>query len=650
MYLSEVVIDNFRGIKSLTIQFDKLTVLIGENNTGKSTILEAIKLALSPATASRRSKSLSEYDLHLSCAESAPHTCEAVKILLHFSEFEVDEWSDEIVQRLDNVIQLDVEKDIRHIFLQITGSFNPDTAQIETILEFLNFEKVSLPIKGNELRTLVNFSPLFFLSALRNSYEEFGQRGQFWNSFLKTIQLPEEQRKPLEEQLKMINDSLIESNVGLSEVKKHIEKTGGLVRLGKDEPVTLEALPTRLFDMTGKIQVHLKSEFGAKLPLHRHGEGTQSLAVLLLFHAFADNSLAEIYSSDTVPILALEEPEAHLHPSAVRSLTNILQEMPGQIIVASHSGELVAKIPASSLRRVYKCCGQTRIGRVFTYECASTINLVDNFDLEKQRKVINNADIKSKIGRLLRESFTDRFTNEQLRKISANEELALEISRFIYRDSFSADEQKLFLNSDELRAIDYHIKKTRGSFLFSRCWLLVEGESDGHILPLMGELLDIEQNKECYSVLEFSQSTSKGEHYIKLAKSLGIEWFMVADGDSEGNSYIARASKYLESGELEGSRMKQLGSSSIEQLFWDNGFDDFITKMIPDTALNDAIRNYDTDPEGLVKRKIELAYENTGGKPAFATLIYDEVKRRGITHIPTDISDILQQIKRLSRG
>jgi len=457
MYLSEIVIENFRGIKSLSLQFDELTVLIGENNTGKSTIMEAIKLALSPSISSRKNRYFSEYDLHLSCAEAAPHTCEPIKVLLHFSEFKTDEWSDEINQRLENVIQLDVEKDIRHIYLQVNGSFNADTAQIDITFDFLNFERIPMPIKGNELRALINFSPLFFLSALRNSYEEFGPKGQFWNSFLKTIQLPEDQRKPLEEQLQKINDALIESNTGLNEVKNHIKKTSDLVRLGKDDPVILEALPTRLFDMSGKIQVHLKSEFGAKLPMYRHGEGTQSLAVLLLFQAFAKSSLSELYSSDTTPVLALEEPEAHLHPSAVRSLANVLQEMPGQIIVASHSGDLIAKVSITSLRRVYKRDGETKIGRIYTYDKAPKIDFAA-MDAEKQKIICTDNDLKSRIGNLLKESFKNGLTEAQLQKISDDSELSQDIENFLFKKSSPAETQNLFLNNDELRAIDYHIR------------------------------------------------------------------------------------------------------------------------------------------------------------------------------------------------
>ena len=46
MKLKDLTIMNFRGIRSLVLPLDGLTVLIGENNAGKSTILEAIRLVL----------------------------------------------------------------------------------------------------------------------------------------------------------------------------------------------------------------------------------------------------------------------------------------------------------------------------------------------------------------------------------------------------------------------------------------------------------------------------------------------------------------------------------------------------------------------------------------------------------------------------
>lgn len=47
-YISYVSIENFRACQSIEIPLRLYTPLVGQNNTGKSTILEAIRWALKP--------------------------------------------------------------------------------------------------------------------------------------------------------------------------------------------------------------------------------------------------------------------------------------------------------------------------------------------------------------------------------------------------------------------------------------------------------------------------------------------------------------------------------------------------------------------------------------------------------------------------
>jgi putative ATP-dependent endonuclease of OLD family len=270
-----------------------------------------------------------------------------------------------------------------------------------------------------------------------------------------------------------VNTSIIGANSSLTEVTNKIAEAGRHIPLDSDEPVVLEAIPTRIFDLVGKIQVHLKSSCGAKLPLHRYGEGTQNLAGLMLFQAFTAVNLSAIYTPESTAILALEEPEAHLHPSAIRSLGSFLEGIAGQIITSSHSGDLIGHVPLKALRRLYKRRGETKVGRI-------------------------DDDI-----------FTDR----------------------------------------ELQAIDYYIRLDKGHFLFSRCWLLVEGASDFHIMQQLFEIMGYVQEEVNFSVLEISQVHGNGEVFIKLARALGIEWFMMVDGDQAGQKYIETANKHLENGE-----------------------------------------------------------------------------------------------------
>lgn len=47
MYICKVAIENFRNFKTFEIKLKPFTVIIGENNIGKSNLLEAISLVLS---------------------------------------------------------------------------------------------------------------------------------------------------------------------------------------------------------------------------------------------------------------------------------------------------------------------------------------------------------------------------------------------------------------------------------------------------------------------------------------------------------------------------------------------------------------------------------------------------------------------------
>jgi putative ATP-dependent endonuclease of OLD family len=459
--------------------------------------------------------------------------------------------------------------------LRARGAYQQESASFETQWAFQNASGVELVLKNaTPLNLISRFVPIFFLSALRDASQEFGQRGQFWSGFLKSIQMPDEQRQKIEEMLREVNTSLIDANTALAEVTKKIAEAKTLVPLDAVDPVVLEAIPTRVFDMVGRVQVHLKSIQGAKLPLQRHGEGTQSLAVLMLFQAFSAANLAEAYLPESSPLLALEEPEAHLHPSAIRSLGSVLQTMTGQVLVSSHSGDLVSRVPLTALRRLYKKNGDTRVGRV--------------------------------------------------------EESAL--------------------TARERQAIDYSIRLARGHYLFSRCWLLVEGESDYHLMPLLFEICGHSLDQTSFSILEISQVIDKGEPFIKFAKALGVQWFLMADGDTAGQDYVARANNHLDAGEALADRARALAHRDIEHEFWRNGYDGFIRNMVqaPRQAQIRAEAAGDADEE--IKLLIKAAIKQAGGKPAFAQSLAAEIHTRGSATIPQTIQDVIARVVQLTQG
>ncbi len=364
MLLNQITIKNFRGIEHLTIPLDTCTVLIGENNTGKTSILEALHISLS-RNLSRKVVPFGEYDFHLTTAKPDPISAPPIEIDLTFVETEEGEWPDAIIQGLDKAVQVrtDNKQEIR---FRIVSSY--DATLKDFILEwsFLDLDGNELPTAKNPriVSELQQLNPAFFLAAVRDAGQHFQSRSPFWGPFTKNPQIDDKTRLELEEQIEAINQSVLDTHTPFNEVKAQIAKAGGFVPLAAADLVSVEAVPARIFDMLSKTQVKLVAKSGAKLPITQHGAGTQSLSVLFLFEAFLNARLTEAYDKDSEPLLALEEPESHLHPSAVRSLWTVLQSLKGQKVVATHSGELLAAVPLKSIRRLARKGGVVQVFQV----------------------------------------------------------------------------------------------------------------------------------------------------------------------------------------------------------------------------------------------------------------------------------------------
>ncbi len=364
MLLSEITIRNFRGIEELTINLDRCTILIGENNTGKTSVLEAVHTCLS-RNLSRRVMPFSEYDFHLTAAVSEPTGAPPIEILFTFVETAENEWPDAVIQGLEKAVQVrgDNKQEVR---FKVAASYDAGLKDYSLEWSFLDLNNNELPTAKNPrlVAEMQQLNPAFFLTAVRDSAQHFQPKSPFWAPFTKNPQIDDETRVDLENQIADINQAVLDAHKPFEEVKAQVARTGTLVPLAAADLVSVEAIPARIFDMLNKTQVKLAAKSGAKLPIGQHGAGTQSLSVMFLFNAFLNARLAEAFDKDAEPLLSLEEPESHLHPSAVRSLWAILNGLKGQKIVATHSGELLAAVPLTAVRRLARKGGKVQVFQV----------------------------------------------------------------------------------------------------------------------------------------------------------------------------------------------------------------------------------------------------------------------------------------------
>lgn len=361
MKLRKLNIQNFRGIKNLELELDDLVVLIGENNVGKTAILQALRLCLYKLGARRRVV-FGTFDFHLVDERAKPRSAEPISIVLNFAEDNVGDWDDVLVRRLQRQKILQVADDGRsQVILRVTCSYS--ARDLEQTWDFLDSQRAPLTgISGGALSALKEVVAFYMLDALRDAGRNFDAKGPFWRPFLNDSQLQPEKKGAMEAKLKEVNELIVDSHRSFNQVCKRLKKVQDVVPMQAGDVVSIEAVSSRMFDVLSRAQVHLGTTTGAKVPVDRHGEGTQSLAVLMLFAAFLE--LEETGSAKRAPLVALEEPEAHLHPSAVRTLWKTIEGISGQKLISTHSGDLLSQVPVSSVRRLARRGGDVEVFRL----------------------------------------------------------------------------------------------------------------------------------------------------------------------------------------------------------------------------------------------------------------------------------------------
>lgn len=367
MLLTKLKIEHYRGIKFLELDLAPTTVLVGENNCGKTTVLHALRACLQALRSTGRASPFDEFDLHFDNRAADPTTAQPIIITLTFEESTPGEWSDEVEQKLGGdggVIVLMPPNDRSRVQLRVSAEYSKVTQDIDTTFEFLDAADKPLPAKNrSRLGSLQQLRPLFYLSALRDAGKEFSRTSQFWSPFVKNSQIDVKTKAEIEEQLEGINAQIIEAHGTFKGVREHLGKVQELVALGGQDVVSVDAVPARVFDMLNRTQVSIASATGARLPIGRHGEGTQSLTVLMLFDAFLKSELARKQGvKESKPIVALEEPEAHLHPNAVRALWKTIRDIDGQKLIATHSGDLLSEVDVGAIRRLFRANGSVKVG------------------------------------------------------------------------------------------------------------------------------------------------------------------------------------------------------------------------------------------------------------------------------------------------
>jgi predicted ATP-dependent endonuclease of OLD family len=408
MYISSISVENFRNFDSISVDFqDGINLLIGQNNAGKSNLLRALALIFDNSF----KKQLSVNDIYnnIPLEKLKLHSPKVtITVLLSQSKNE-NLMGDELVTVSNWLVSLEepyLAKVQYEYFLpeaeegKYKSLIESATTQ-EEARKIINDHFIRLYINkiwvGNPDNQIqidgesLNKFDFQFLDAIRDVERDM-LSGK--NTLLKNVidffidydiksdkKLSKEQqseqiatrKKEFETTSQLLVEKLQERlKSGNKEILSYADNVGAL--FDKSEP-DFEGKITES-ELYSVLQLIVKQNTGMSIPISHNGLGYNNLIFmsLLLAKMQVDSDGNYLGSNAKVfPILAIEEPEAHLHPTMqfqfIKFLKkNICDKKVKQVFITSHSTHITSSAPLDDIICMYKENGKSKVaypGKVF---------------------------------------------------------------------------------------------------------------------------------------------------------------------------------------------------------------------------------------------------------------------------------------------
>ena len=375
MYISKIKIKNFRNLTDFEIELKPFTTIIGENNVGKSNLLEAISLVLSNDISSFRKRKLEIEDFSIctikqfkkDMVEKEEKDIEFpfVRVDLYFAEPDFEQepileecWYDfdAKLARLSYLYMYKSPKKKDYIIK--TKQLIKDKG--DKAIDFVDFpieDYEYVIIGGKSDRKIENYwlkmLKIEYLDALRDVKRELNSNSDKKLLYRILNDRDAENFAEIKEQMIAL-DNAVRNNKSVFETLKrdigiYLDKIS-LKTETSSNSVDFQFGSIELSEILKKIGLQYGDE---AVSIERNGLGRNNLLYIAVI-------LAHLYEkeSDFFRVIVIEEPEAHLCPIIQRHLAeNLFQgnvDGTQQILITTHSTHIASYLDLNSTVVLYK--------------------------------------------------------------------------------------------------------------------------------------------------------------------------------------------------------------------------------------------------------------------------------------------------------
>lgn len=346
--ITKLWVKNYRSLANLELSFEPITILVGQNGSGKSNIVDtlrfihdALRYGLDSAIVNRQGMSA----VRRWSAKGRPYDVE-VGVTIKTDDF----WGTyQFVLGSERRGEYRVKRESCHV----KNTQGTQEAMFETDNGEWHHKPLQLtpPIHDNAL-TL----PLIANLTLYKDIYEYLTATSFYNIFPNAISEPQKPGNPY---------PLDEHGANLASTLRDLKRTNSNLLVPLQEALS-KILPDVLDFQVNQVggylvtrlrhQINTESDERATFELAQESDGTLRILGIL----------TSLYQDPSRTLVVLEEPELTIHPGALGLLWDEIQSASArsQIIVTTHSPDLLDMCEAEQLRVVEKIEGITYADQV----------------------------------------------------------------------------------------------------------------------------------------------------------------------------------------------------------------------------------------------------------------------------------------------